>query len=384
VVVLGTANSCFFYWGTGPFVAMTNSDPKVVEVATLVGRMLIPGMFVMWIYTAVRLYVHGLKIVVGTSIAGFGAVFFNIAATGLLVDGSDTLGFEGLGINGAVLSIDLAFAFQLCIACYISFVWSQKFRDIGAWNGWTTASFAPERISTFTKQALPLCAAGVAESWGNRMLTMASGMLGANATASYNIGNVFKGMLSSVFSGFGVAIQVQVAKKLGKGKPDAAKQGFLAVSACIVLLCGLMAAATFVFRHSIATVYSQEDELTNTLIELLPIVCIDFVLSTFASTAKHTLMGMCEADIVVRSQMVSTWVVQLPLSVYLGLYSTWTSGVFGFVWGSVCGNLCSSLLLGYAVFKADWIELSEKAVARSRAPAAAVKVEPAPDEDNQL
>ena len=39
-------------------------------------------MFVMWIYTAVRLYVHGLKIVVGTSIAGFGAVFFNIAATG--------------------------------------------------------------------------------------------------------------------------------------------------------------------------------------------------------------------------------------------------------------------------------------------------------------
>ena len=43
VVVLGTANSCFFYWGTGPFVAMTNSDPKVVEVATLVGRMLIPG-----------------------------------------------------------------------------------------------------------------------------------------------------------------------------------------------------------------------------------------------------------------------------------------------------------------------------------------------------
>ena len=50
---------------------------------------------------------------------------------------------------------------------------------------------------------------------------------------------------------------MQVAKKLGKGKPDCAKQGFMAVSACIVLLCGLMAAATFVFRHSIAAVYSQ-------------------------------------------------------------------------------------------------------------------------------
>ena len=35
--------------------------------------------------------------------------------SGLLVDGSDTFGFEGLGINGAVLSIDLAFAFQLCV-----------------------------------------------------------------------------------------------------------------------------------------------------------------------------------------------------------------------------------------------------------------------------
>ena len=77
-------------------------------------------------------------------------------------------------------------------------------------------------------------------------------------------------------------------------------------------------------------------------------------------------MGMCEATVVVRSQLIATWLVQLPLSVYLGLYSTWTSGVFGFVWGSVAGNLCSSVLLGYAVFKQDWQELSDRVIARQK------------------
>lgn len=368
VLAMGTPTLCIFYWGTGPFVSLTTSDPQVVEVAIMVNRLLIPGMAVLWVYTAVRLYVHGLKIVLGTSIAGFGAVFCNIFFTGLLVDGGllQEYGFSGFGFAGAAISIDISFSLQLALACYISFVWSPSFAEQGAWGGWSSAAITSERLAVYGKQALPIAVAGLSESWGNRLLVIASGMLGANATAAYNIGNVFRGMLLSFFSGFGVAIQVQIAKKLGKRKPDAARAAFMTVAACEVVLCGLMAFGTFTFRHVIASIYSTDSELITTLMTLLPIVCIDFVLATFASTAKHTLMGMCEATIVVRSQLVSTWAVQLPLSIYFGLYSKWTTGVFGFVWGSVCGNLCMSLLLGSYILRTDWQELSDKAAERQQ------------------
>lgn len=80
---------------------------------------------------------------------------------------------------------------------------------------------------------------------------------------------------------------------------------------------------------------------------------------------KHTLIGMAQANIVVRAQMLTTWLVQVPMSIYLGLYSTVAPGVFGFVVGSACGNLASFMLLGFAVWKSDWKQLSDDAWERS-------------------
>ena len=62
-----------------------------------------------------RLYVHGLKIVAGTSIAGIGAVIFNIGATTVLVGGVQSIGFDGLGLVGAAMAINLSFMFQLVV-----------------------------------------------------------------------------------------------------------------------------------------------------------------------------------------------------------------------------------------------------------------------------
>jgi len=369
MVVGGGVPLCFFFiFGTGPVVSGLTSDEKVVEIAIMVNRILVPGLMVLWLYTALRSYLHGLKIVIGTSVAGIGAVVFNIFATYLLVVGVPSAGFDGLGLAGAMIAMNLSFVFQAVVAILVSITFSSKFKSLNAWGGWTSKAIGSDRIATFGKQALPLTASGMAESWGCRILIMASGALGANAVATFNIVNVFKSLLYSVFSGFGVAIQVQIAKKLGKGQPETAQTGFRAISAAIVVLCSVMTISTFMFRATIASFYAKPGLLFDTLVMVLPIVCIDFVLGTFTTLCKHTLMGMCEANIVLRTSLVSTWLVQLPVSVGLAMYTTCslTTGVYGFVWGGVAQNACSALMLGYKVYNLDWEEQSNLALARQK------------------
>ena len=58
----------------------------------------------LWLYTAFRLYVHGLKLTFGTSMAGIGAVGFNLIVTKYLADGGVIDGFDFDGQSYTCLS----------------------------------------------------------------------------------------------------------------------------------------------------------------------------------------------------------------------------------------------------------------------------------------
>lgn len=163
----------FFWFGTAPVVSMLTDDQEVVDIAVMINRMLIPGMVILWLYTAVRLYMHGLKTVLGTTVGGISAVFFNIIATKLLVDGIPSIGFMGFAVSGAAWAINFSFVFQFLVCCLVSLVLSKKLSTMQAWDGWSMEAITMERFATFSKLAAPLALAGCAESWGNRIMVMA-------------------------------------------------------------------------------------------------------------------------------------------------------------------------------------------------------------------
>ena len=138
----------------------------------------------------------------------------------------------------------------------------------------------------------------------------------------------------------------------------------MAISVFIALLCTSVATTVIMFRSEIADTYTSDPELHKMLVDIIPVVCIDFALDTMQLTVKNVLTAMAEANDVARAGMVAVWLVQLPLSIFLGLYSTQVSGVQGFMWGSVGGSAVGFLLVAHAAYNADWEQHATAAMQR--------------------
>merc|ERR1712070_1233911 len=119
--------------------------------------------------------------------------------------------WQGMGFRGLPIAIICCAATQLLVFCLWTFVWRAACSRYKVWTGWSWTAFSCSRLGTFAAVAIPIALASIAESWGTKIMTLASGYSGADAVSAMHILNLIQGMLKSVISGIGSSIQVRVA-----------------------------------------------------------------------------------------------------------------------------------------------------------------------------
>jgi len=274
--------------------------------------------------------------------------------------------FHGFGFTGCPLAMMCSTVLAILVFVWWSFGWRQAHKKHPVFAlGWTDQAFTTSRIKTYGRLAVPLIIASAAESWGARIMALACGELGAQAVGALHILMLVQGLMKAVISGVGSVIQVRVGRAIAEQRPEAAVRVFQAVMAMLLLIGLTMSGLVYYNRHYIAWCYSHDKDVVAILVSCMPIVCIEYVLSTMVVGFKSALVGMAVSDQVAVAQLAAGWFIQLPAAVYLAYYVSWTSGVQGFLWGNVLGSFVRMMLLGYFLAMSDLKE--QKKLARQRA-----------------
>ena len=169
-------------------------------------------------------------------------------------------------------------------------------------------------------------------------------------------------------------MSVRVGTMLGDDDPEAAKLS-VRLSMQLALVVAIAVGGVFyLLRDYIALLYTDQKKVIEETATYVPIVALDFVISSFSYVLQGVLEGGGKPERATGAAIVGNWIVGVAalfaLSHYLGndaptideqrrikLQALW--------WGVVAGEVVKMLLLLLFVLKLNWAQLAEEAIARA-------------------
>ena len=171
-----------------------------------------------------------------------------------------------------------------------------------------------------------------------------------------------------------IAVSVRVGTMLGEGDPDGAKRS-VRLSVQLALVVALAVGGVFyLLRDYIALLYTNQQKVIDETSAYVPIVALDFVISSFSYVLQGVLEGSGKPERATAAAIVGNWIVGIgalfALSHYLGNDAPTVAEqrrikLQGLWWGVVIGEGVKMLLLLALVLKADWSKWAEEAQERA-------------------
>jgi len=358
--------SCFFYvFCTHEVVLMLTGDVAVAHAAQEFNQIYWVGALFLALNFVLRQYAVGLKDNIGPMMGAIATVFINLGLNQALVFGIPAIGFGGFGFHGSPLATCIALFLQMAIFVTYSFGWKRVHIQQRAWPGLTLKSFRPNRVKSFLELAVPSTIGAVLEKVGLTTLTFLAPQLGEDATAAMQIMFNIQVLFSATFGGFSVATQVRVSNHVGRGDAASAK-AVIMLSYCTVFLCGVASCTLLLtYGDEITSIYTNDATVKQMLLEAIPALCCSIMMILLGTTAAFALNGVGRTPEVAGSQLISVWLVLIPVGIYMGFYNTgYYSGFQGLVWAAPIAHLVKTTLCTTLLFRTNWA--SETAKARER------------------
>lgn len=321
----------------GIVMELLDITPEIIPVALSYLDALSWGIFPMFAYMSLRFFNEGLSVTRPGMYFALIGVLVNIPGNYILMYGK--LGFPELGAVGCGYATSLV----------------ELVMFIGMW--WFTAAFQPyKRFNLFHKFRLPEweylkeilhvgIPIGISSTMEVTMFALVSllmGTIGTNAVAGHQVAINFAAMTFMVPLGLSTAITTRVGNAVGaKSMPEARKRGFLGIAMSVAFM-SVTAAIMFLFPDVIAGIYTDDPDVKSVAVSLLYMAAIFQISDGLQVSGFGALRGLKDTKIPMYVNLVSYWIVGLPLGYYLGI--SYNLGPRGLWIGLIAGLSIAGIL----------------------------------------
>ncbi len=337
-LLLGLAGTVLCLFGEA-FLLAIGQAPDIAAgggaVTAIAGLAMVPTL----VYVNSGFFMEGLARPLPGMLVMLAANLLNILLNWLLIFDGPAGG--GLGAEGAILATSLTRLFMgLTLTAVVWWLPDRESFGIRTKlaGGWWRAGREQWRLGYATGVSQ-----GV-ESAAFNSLTMMAGLLGPLALASYSIALNLTALIFMLALGFGAATAVRVGAARGAGDhPGMVTAGWVGLAATAALMAGL-GLLLWLFRDSVAALYSDEAALRTVLPGLFLIVACILVPDGGQVVMSFALRGAGDAWAPTALHILSFFVVMIPAAWLLAFPLGY--GVTGLMLSIALGAGTSLAILG--------------------------------------
>ena len=138
----------------------------------------------------------------------------------------------------------------------------------------------------------------------------------------------------------------------------------------VTIISSAISIWTILEKDRLARFYSDDPEVIELTKSLLLFVCGRIMFAGIGQVLSSTLMGLSlpHAYAAMKSQIISTWVVQVPIALYLGFFSPWDflTSSSGFLFGNAVAGFITVVLMWWYLHTTDWSTCAPQADASKK------------------
>jgi MATE family multidrug resistance protein len=248
-----------------------------------------------------------------------GGLLFNILGNWLLING-----YAGLPKLGAVgCAVATAIGLWLMLAAML--LWMRHapaYRPTYPFSHWE-APYWPE-IRALLKMGMPIGVTYFAEVSAFASVGLLVARFGVVPTSAHQIALNFSSIVFMVPMSLGIALITRVGQALGEGDPVRARfVGWVGIG--VSLLFSLVSATGIVlFRHAIASAYSNDPAVQDMTASLLLLAALFQLSDATQVAASSAIRGYKVTRMPMLIHLIAFWVIAIPLGVILGLAPAWS------------------------------------------------------------
>lgn len=329
-----------------PIMRLVGAEPEVLPQATSFMQMTFIGFVFVFGFFVFESLMRGLGEAKTPMYIVMLTVLINFVLDPLFIFGYGPV--PAMGVSGAALATMITQA----IATIIGFSLLMR-GTVGIHLRWR--DFRPD--PAFIKKAffigLPSSIEQSTRSLGMTAITMLVAGFGTLAVAAYGIGMRLLMLVFIPAMGLSVATSALVGQNIGAGKIDRASQTNMVGSVLGFGILTVMGIALFFSTHALALFLVPEGGDAIALSDsFVRIMAPSFGFIGLQMIILGTLRGAGDTKASMNITLISQWVIQFPLALYL---SSWTSlGLSGIWWSFTVSNVISTGLVLYWFKRSDW------------------------------
>lgn len=298
----------------GIVMPLLDVTPEIIPVALGYLDAISWGIFPIFAYMALRFFSEGLSITRPGMYFALVGVFVNIAGNYILMYGK--LGFPEMGAIGCGYASSLvAFVMFFCMLLFTASFDSFKRFDLFGTFRLPEWNYLKEVLSI----GIPIGISSAMEVTMFAVVSLLMGSLGTNAVAGHQIAINFAAITFMVPLGLSTAITTRVGNAAGAHSySEARKRGLLGVGMCVTFMA-CTAIIMFLFPEYITSIYTDDSSVQSVAVGLLYMAAIFQISDGLQVGGFGALRGLKDTKIPMYVNLISYWIVGLPLGYYLGM-----------------------------------------------------------------
>ncbi len=325
-VCVALVMSSLSYFAGTEIMGFYTSDPLIIAAGAKYMRIMAFGYLMHGIsLTLVIIYrtVHLVKIGFFSSLISF---FVNIFFNWIFIFGE--LGAPRMEIEGAALGTVIARAVEFVIVVGYVFFADKRI-------GYRFKSLllpVREYIHSFVRRGAPVIISDAMLAFGENMLSMVMGQMGAVMVAANSITAVVVQCCTVFSMGLSGAASVITGNAVGAGEYDRAEQEGITLFVFSVLVGILAAAVILLLCPLIVNAYNVSDETKNLASVFMSIMALIVVFQTSGGVlTKGVLRGGGDTKFLMFADVAFLWLASIPFGALAGLVFGWEPGLVYFL-----------------------------------------------------
>lgn len=335
---------------TEHFLLLAGQEPDLARMAHSYTLVQIPGIPFFLGYGALRQYLQGREHMRAALVVILAANIFNVVFNWIFIFGN--LGVPALGLLGAGIATSLT----RVVSCLGLIAWTLAFRlHEDAWVPWSWHAIRPRRLLRLLALGLPVGTQMGLEIWAFSGAALLAGLLGTVPLAAHTIALNMAALSFMLPLGISQGAATRVGNLIGAGDPDRAQR---AAWVSIVMGAAVMAVMATVFvalRFALPRIYTADAEVIAACAAILPIAAAFQVFDGTQVCGCGILRGMGRTRPAMYFNLVSYWVLGLPIGAWLALREGW--GLAGIWVGLALGlGIVATLLVLFVRFRGPAVD----------------------------
>lgn len=325
-ICISLVMSLLSYFAGTQIMSFYTNDPLIIDAGAKYLKLLSFGYLMHGVsLTLVIIFrtVHLVKLGFFSSLISF---FVNIFFNWMFIFG--TLGAPRMEIEGAALGTIIArFSEFVIVAVYVFCVdkrVSYRLKSL----------FLPVReyIHSFIRRGAPVIISDAMLAFGENMLAMVMGQMGAVVVAANSITAVVVQCCTVFSMGLAGAASVIAGNAVGAGEYEKAEREGITLFALSVLIGIFAAAVILLLSPLIVNAYNVSDETKSLAGTFMSIMAVIVVFQASAQTlTKGILRGGGDTKFLMAADVAFLWLASIPLGALAGLVLHWDPAVVYFL-----------------------------------------------------